>query len=492
MPLNDQSKYERIAFFLCALVFGAWVYVLIYKYTHLGYYDWDLAFNTQACWQLVHGSQFVSLFGINYFGDHASFITLLILPFFALFPHPLTLVFLKLAAFIISAFLLYRIFLRGLGPWVAMGLMLGYILLPANLFALLYEFSPESLAVPFIVLMVDSFEQRRWKGFWISFFCLVLVKENLPLLTAAFGIYGWSTAKDGAQKKHAQLVLMLSILIFWFFAFVLTPYFRHLPTHAHAVRYQHLGGDMGEVFSNILRNPGMFILHYILSSRHLPFLAQLFGFWLIPSLLGFPLLLVCLPILLQHMLSTNMQEHTIYYYYGMTIAPIIFLSVYKGLCFLKPRLRPILFTVTVSVLLLASILNLKDYAQDFKLRINVHQDSLNQKRWELIRSVPSQEGVVATFEFLAPLALRDGLYSFHKVFDDFYQAPEQIKKSELNLHERFVLPEGVSYALIDFSDPWLVSRLRKDPKIIKPRIFQFLSEWRPLRREGNIYLYIRH
>ncbi len=374
---------------------------------------------------------------------------------------------------------------------MAMGLMLAYILLPANLFALLYEFNPESLAVPFIVLMFGLFDQRRWKWFWISIICLMLTKENLVLLTAAFGVYGWITAKDGVQKKHAQWVLALSILVFWFFAFVLVPYFRHLPTHAFSVRYRYLGDDLTGIFFNMLSRPGEMFMHYLFTARHIPFLAQLFGPWLFPSLLGLSRLLVCLPILFQHLLSSSMQEHTVYYHYGMTIAPVIFISAYKGLCFIKPKLRPALFTAMVSVLLFASFFNLINYAHDFKLRINVHQDYLNQKRWELIRSIPSRAGVVATFEFLAPLSLRKDVYSFHKIFDDYYQDPRQIRKSELNVRRRFFLPEEVPYALIDFDDPWLVSRMHADAKTITLRIARFLGDWQLIREQGHIGLYVR-
>ena len=492
MPQNKQSFHERIALFICAVIFCAWVYILSYKYAHLGYYDWDLAFFSQACWNLWHGSQFVPLFGVNYFGDHTYFITFLILPFFGLFPHPLTLVFLKLIALIVSAFLLYRLFARGLGPWPATALMLGYLLLPANSFALLNEFNPESLSMPLVVLMFDLFERSRWKGFWVSIICLVLIKENMSLLTAAFGIYAWVTAKDDAQRKQAQGVLVFSMFIFGLFTFVLVPYFRHLPVDPYIIRYRHLGNSMGEIAARILSNPWGFVTHYIFTVRHIPFLAQLFGPWLIPSLLGFPQLLVCLPILLQHLVSTSAQEHTIYYHYGMTLAPIIFISGYQGLYLIKSKVRPALFTAMVSVLLFVAVFNLKDYVQDFKLRINVHQDYLNQKRWELIDRVPPQAGVVATFEFLPALSLREGVYSFHKVFDDTFQDLQEMKKSELNVHERFSLPKGVSYALIDFSDPWLVSRLQKDPKTVRLRISQFLSQWRLLKQEGDVCLYIRN
>ena len=103
--LNNQ----RLAITVCAVSFFVWCNILFYHYFHFVYNDWDLAFFTQACWQLLHGSQFTSVTGINYFGDHSYYITFLYLPFFAIAPNPLTLVMLKLFSFLIAAFLFYKI-----------------------------------------------------------------------------------------------------------------------------------------------------------------------------------------------------------------------------------------------------------------------------------------------------------------------------------------------------------------------------------------------
>jgi uncharacterized membrane protein len=144
------------------------VFLLESKYLHLGYYDWDLAFFTQACWQLLHGSQYVSLVGINYFGDHSYFLSLATLPFFAIAPSPMTLVFLKVIAFVVSAFLFYKIAYPQLGQAKALVLMLLYLLFPANIFSILYEFNPESFAPPILFWMFMSFEAKNWKSFFLA------------------------------------------------------------------------------------------------------------------------------------------------------------------------------------------------------------------------------------------------------------------------------------------------------------------------------------
>ena len=154
---------------LCVVAFFTWCVLLFYKYSHFGYNDWDLAFYSQACWQLLHGSQFTSVTGINYFGDHSYYITLLNLPFFALAPHPLTLVLLKLIAFFVAAYLFYKIANEALGQPIALILMVLYIVFPANIFSILYEFNPESFAPPILFWMFMVFSKAAMEVFFHRF-----------------------------------------------------------------------------------------------------------------------------------------------------------------------------------------------------------------------------------------------------------------------------------------------------------------------------------
>ena len=56
---------------MCIFFFFILVVLIVLKYVHLRYDDWDLAFFTQSLWNLCRGSQYSSLTGINFFGDHS-------------------------------------------------------------------------------------------------------------------------------------------------------------------------------------------------------------------------------------------------------------------------------------------------------------------------------------------------------------------------------------------------------------------------------------
>lgn len=480
-----------IALFVCAAAIIFWSNVLFYKYDHFGYYDWDLAFFAQACRNLLHGSQYVSLVGINYFGDHSYFITFLYLPFYALIQHPMTLVALKVLAYAASAFILFRMVYFRHGLSIALALLIGYLCFPANAFTLIYDFNPESLVMPFLLLMFDTFERKRWGWFWLNTVLVLMVKENFTLVAAAFAIYGLITGRrDPAKQVHASILLVLSAALFFFFTQWLIPHFRQLSTHAFVVRYAHLGNSVGEIITNFFTRPEI-VWNMLMHPSNAVFINDLFGPWLVPSLIGLPILCVSLPILLQHLLSASAQEHTIYYHYGMTFAPFIFLAVSYGIGWLKQRMRLSILSIMAWLLVFIACMGMTRHSDQFWSRLDYHPDHLSAERWDLVRSIPKDAGVIASFDFLAALSNRADLYSFHKVYDDFYQAPAKIAQSELNVKSRFVVPPQVRYALIDYRDGWMASTMRHSSEVTEQRINEFLKDWKPLKSYGSMVLYTK-
>ena len=472
---------------VCAIVFFIWCILLFYKYDHFGYSDWDLAFFTQACWQLLHGSQFTSITGINYFGDHSYFITLLILPFFALVPHPLTLVMLKLIAYLVAVYLFYKIVLEALGQKAALVLMVLYVIFPANIFSILYEFNPESFAPPILFWMFIAFQKQQWRSFLAASVLLMLIKENMSLLVCTFGVYGLLSKK--CPPKIAWFSMFLGAAVFYILVVYVVPYFRHLTYHAFIVRYAYLGHSVGEIVFNVFTHPQKGAA-FVFSALNRRYILSLFGPLLVPALFGWQLLFLAAPLLLQHLLSNAGQEHTIYYHYGLTIAPFIFLATMRTLSLCRRKFSRRIFNAILFLLMALSIRDLSGYVVPFMYKLNRHFDHLDAVRWVFIEAIPPQEGVIATFDYLAPLSLRKNLYSFHKVYDEFYQNPKKIKLSELNTGKPFVLPDQVHYALIDFKDGWIRDSFKLRPQITSERIQAFLqkSHWQIIKRYGSLVL----
>ena len=172
-----------------------------------------------------------------------------------------------------------------------------------------------------------------------------------------------------------------------------------------------------------------------------------------PALFGWPLIFLAFPVLLQHLLSAAPPEHTIFYHYGASIAPFILLAVMRSLTLCCQKFSRRIFAAIFSLLIIIAMMDMSRYLTMFRERLDFYQDDLSAVRWFFVNAIPPQEGVITTFDYLAPLSMRKDLYAFHKVYNDSYQNPDKIALSELNTGKAFILPDQVHYALLDLQDP---------------------------------------
>jgi uncharacterized membrane protein len=140
MILKIKSNVDSMARFICCCGFIVWSVLYAFKYSFFGFYDWDFALYDQIVWNLSHGRIDSSLIGGNFLIDHAHYIAFLIAPIYKLFPHPLTLLNLELISFFVGAFVFYKIAKKLIDGPTALLLMVLYIIHPANIFMLFYEF----------------------------------------------------------------------------------------------------------------------------------------------------------------------------------------------------------------------------------------------------------------------------------------------------------------------------------------------------------------
>lgn len=465
---------DTIALVLCVTALILWTKILVDKYLRFGYYDWDLAFFSQATWNLMQGDQFSSLFGMNFFANHANFIAYLILPAYAVSPHPMTLVFLKILSLTAGAFILYKIAKENLGWTPAVLLMFLYLIYPANIFALIYEFDFETLAPLFLFLLFYFFKKEKFIPFLITALVTILIKENMPLIIAAFGLYGLFSGKKN-KLLWGFLPLVLGIVSFYLLISLIIPAFGIAKTYSYLGNYQHFGSSPVEIVKTALGHP-VHVIKMIFDAPRLRLISDLFSpLFYLPFLSPHTLFLGS-AIILQHLLSSVGSEHTIYYQYGASMAPFIFLAAVNFLAVARRRLRPFTFYTLTGLMFLFSMLNTLSYAKPMVERLYPHMDRLDSTRWQMVKMIPKDAAVIATFDFLAELSNRKSLYAFYKVYSHNYRS--------------FTLPTEVTYALIDLNDPWLQMELYDDYTNVNTRIKEFLlsSDWAIEASAGKIML----
>ena len=482
--LSSFCLKNQSAVLLCLAGFFFYSFLIVYRYVHFAYYDWDQALINQTLWNLWHGRLYSSLYGFNIFGDHATFINVLVLPLFVIFPHPLTVSFLEVFFFSASGLLLYFMVLEDLDKNSAFLMTFIYLWFPPNFFAVCHDFNAELLAPFFILLVIFFYRKKQIRNFYLSFLFLFLFKESMPFVVAMIGLWG-IFSKDRNRLLWGVVPLALSLIYFFVMVKWVVPYFRGMEQYSLWVRYRYLGINPLDILLHLMRFK--VLIPWLLSPVNINYVWALFGVFLVPALFSPSVLLLVMPIVVYHLLSLHAPEKTIYYYYAAVITPVIFLASAQTLKKFKLYCswRRWLCWLFIGCCCVQFYANRSQIV--FKLGLN--GDSHVSQEWQLVKMIPPDAGVVATFKFLPALSLRENLYSFHKVYSAEYQNPAIYKTSDFYTGKMFELPGDVSFALIDFHDKLLHICLR-DPHV-KNRIDRFLKSWVLVSSAGSVKLYQR-
>lgn len=448
-PLTDkESRFQNLtALAICAVNFFLWLHILITKFTYMGYYDWDLALYANAMWNLSRGSFHSSLFGTNFFTNHAEYFSFFLVPFYRFLGHPFFLIVLKLLSLSGGAFVFYLIARKYLGWPIAILFLVLYQTFPANLFMLIYEFHFENLALIFLFLMYYFFSNQKLKSFLITAFFASLIKENIALIVAMFGLYAMLAKRD---NKFAWIAgpLLIGGGMFFLSMFVVTPYLRTQSGLNTANQYlslywaQSSQNAPGDILLANLRNAW----NNAASPLNIEYIKELLGPVNFLPLLNPLVLFLAGPVVLQHFICPAPQMHQIYFHYAATLVPFIFLATIGVLAFLKVRARPLVYYAVLLLTAVSCVFNISRHWPVLKGRMDAWTDRLDSVRWQMVNAVPPEASIIATFDFLDKLSHRKSLYSLHNVWRDI---------NPFTAESPYRLPEDLSMALIDWGCYWM-------------------------------------
>lgn len=229
------------------------VRINIFRYNNFDFGKFDLGNMTQMVWNTLQGRP---LYLTDYFGgnvprwsmSHVDPILLLFVPLFALFPHPLTLVFAQLfLTTILAPLVLFMIAKTTLKSNLASTLLaVAYLFYPAlGYLNTQTGFHGVSATIPFFLLAFYFLEKRQYVGLWISAIITMSGKEQLPLyiiLMCVFGLFCrvplpqnvkfLSTRWLRDYFKHS-LAINLAILLAVASVWLIVAFFIIIPQNAH-------------------------------------------------------------------------------------------------------------------------------------------------------------------------------------------------------------------------------------------------------------------
>lgn len=404
------------------------------------YRDFDLAHHTQTLRNILHGSLDCSILGIPFLGNHMVLILFPLAPLYLLFPTPMLLLSVQTLVLGMGAWGVYLFARTVLSRRWSGALALVYLVYPPLLFMNLFEFHPIVLATGFLVFALFFYRTKRFAPFLACLALAMACQENVALIAAAFGVQALVQ-----RRSHGWVLipLLAGSGAFLLSVLVIMPHFNRNTIQFYRL-YGHIGDSLPEVFLNLLTHPGA-SLKASWHPQKLVFLNQLLAPVAYLSLLSPTTLIPLLPVALQRLLSQRASEAQLMYHYQAEFIPFIFAAAALGLHRLLALKRRALTAALAVVLTLFPLLALWSTGTPQYLRKQArteHADFPVKVADRIVRQVPDDATVAATFEFLPRLSGRRDVHSVHHIFHGRHTLSDK----------RYEMPAGLDVLILNTMD----------------------------------------
>jgi uncharacterized membrane protein len=157
----------------------------------LGTSSYDSGLYDQGIWLMSRfEAPFVTLMGRNLFGDHTSFILLLLVPFYWIFPDAGTMFFAQAAVLGAGAIPIYLYARKRLASDVlGLGMALVYLLHPAVTWTNMENFHPDAALGVLVGSAIYGALERKWVLYTVFVVLALLVKEDVALVIVPLGVW---------------------------------------------------------------------------------------------------------------------------------------------------------------------------------------------------------------------------------------------------------------------------------------------------------------
>lgn len=360
LPETHRTRARALAAALALVVFALYSLYSWFQWRHFVIPSWDLGIFAQLAKAYATGQApivHIKGEGFNLLGDHFHPITLLLTPFYYVWPSPATLLYVQNALIALSVYLLVRFAQQVLPTVSALCLGAAYALSFGVQQAVSVQFHEVAFALPLLVmslgyLVISRVTDQPAKAlrravYWAA--PLVFVKEDIGITVTAIGLVallrtGWlrqatdlvfpSASKDPATARQrlrtalsswvsTPAVAETSVLALWGVTWSLLAVGLILP-------YFNTGGifdysdklDVGAAIGNPLGALAQFFYPWQKSAS--------LGLILLVGVLAWvasPLALIALPTLLWRFLSPQEGYWLSTWHYSLVLMPIVFLAL---------------------------------------------------------------------------------------------------------------------------------------------------------------------
>jgi uncharacterized membrane protein len=415
--MSPESRQPRRILVWAALLFTAATFAVSWwHWWTFQYGTFDLAFYVQALWLALRGQWQVSLLNVPLMGNHAEPIVFLLTPLFAIWSHPMLFVAAQTLALATMPFTAYRIGQRlELEPNAALFMALATLVTPATFAMGIYEFHPEALAAPLLLLLIEARLAERYGRYWLWFVAVLSVKENMaPLLVMFCGVFAALEWKRARGWQVAWNLLPAGLAMAWLLIYgrVISPALN-AGNVDYLQLYGHLGKSPGDIIHNFFVEPhrAFNALRTALTQGNMLW-ALLLPFLLLP-LFRPRWLLIAAPLLAQHLLSWRYSEWSIGAHYPAPFLPLFWIAAAEAIRRLRAQT-----CVAAAVLIACALAHFRfGEARSIAAELPALSAILEEREWkaQMIADIPADASVTAGLGFLPHLATRERLVSLHHI-----------------------------------------------------------------------------
>lgn len=349
-PRGPLATAALVVVALLAAAFAAF-FIVDVSLLHAGYmtHAEDLGIYDQAMWNATrgHGAFFHQTIcdvvgDTNCLGDiprtaiHFEPILLLVAPFYALIPSPLTLVVIQALVVAAGAFPAHWLAARRLGtPLAGIAFAALYLAYPALQAALGADFHAVTLSAAFVLFALYFMLARNDLGLWIACILAMTTKEEVPLLVIMIGLSVWLLQRR-TRLGLSLIAVALAYLGLALLVMHLSSPVGHSPT---AARFAYLGATPARAALFILTHPVQVVREYLLAPDRIDYLRKLLAPTGYLALLSPLTLLIAAPELAINLLSADPNMHSGIYQYNADIVPVLVVAAIESVAMLGALAR---------------------------------------------------------------------------------------------------------------------------------------------------------
>src|SRR4029453_2677508 len=389
---------------MITLFVGTFVWLAWLTHARFGTFGFDLGIFDQGVWLLSRfRDPFVTIRGLSLFGDHTSYILVLVAPLYWVWANPRLLLLLQVVGLAIPAVSLYLIGTRRLhSPLAGLAVAAAYLAYPAVQWAAVWSFHPETLAAGFLGLAALAADRQRWRPMAIWLLLALLCKEDVGLVVAGFGTLLWFTG----HRSVGRLTLGGGLGWFLLTVLVLIPLANGRSSPHLELNYGITGSGPSVALEAVPTLAGN-IWTNLVDGRGGIYLLLIFASFLGLPLLNLRWLLPAAPPILLNLAATHGYQQEIRYQYLATAAPFLALGTIAGVGAVARR-RVVLVGLLAAMVIVAGYLDYRvgpaPWSKDFPRP--AEDGPLDQARREALALIDPTGATSAQFNLAPHLAHR--------------------------------------------------------------------------------------